>query len=130
MTMEEFYNETAPQAGESDEEGDEWVYSDADVSEEEPNDMPVLADPIENSEWIAGYCDEEDIDFFSFTLMEDTTVTTCLISYYEIDTYLIISGIVDGDLNVLASMDLQEDDDGELLTTTIDLPGRVHTMLL
>lgn len=130
VTMEEFYNETAPQAGESDEEGGEWVYSDADVSEEEPNDMPVLADPIENSEWIAGYCDEEDIDFFSFTLMEDTTVTTCLISYYEIDTYLIISGIVDGDLNVLASMDLQEDDDGELLTTTIDLPAGTYYVVV
>lgn len=129
-TMEEFYNETAPQAGESDEEGGEWVYSDADESEEEPNDMPVLADPIENSEWIAGYCDEEDIDFFSFTLMEDTTVTTCLISYYEIDTYLIISGIVDGDLNVLASMDLQEDDDGELLTTTIDLPAGTYYVVV
>lgn len=129
-TMEEFYNETAPQAGESDEEGGEWVYSDADESEEEPNDMPALADPIENSEWIAGYCDEEDIDFFSFTLMEDTTVTTGLISYYEIDTYLIISGIVDGDLNVLASMDLQEDDDGELLTTTIDLPAGTYYVVV
>ena len=129
-TMEEFYNETAPQAGESDEEGGEWVYSDADESEEEPNDMPVLADPIENSEWIAGYCDEEDIDFFSFTLTEDTTVTTCLISYYEIDTYLMISGIVDGDLNVLASMDLQEDDDGELLTTTIDLPAGTYYVVV
>lgn len=129
-TMEEFYNETAPQAGESDEEGGEWVYSDADESEEEPNDMPALADPIENSEWIAGYCDEEDIDFFSFTLTEDTTVTTCLISYYEIDTYLIISGIVDGDLNVLASMDLQEDDDGELLTTTIDLPAGTYYVVV
>lgn len=130
VTMEEFYNETAPQAGESDEEGGEWVYSDADESEEEPNDMPVLADPIENSEWIAGYCDEEDIDFFSFTLMEDTTVTAGLISYYEIDTYLIISGIVDGDLNVLASMDLQEDDDGELLTTTIDLPAGTYYVVV
>ncbi len=129
-TMEEFYNETAPQAGESDEEGGEWVYSDADESEEEPNDMPVLADSIENSEWIAGYCDEEDIDFFSFTLMEDTTVTTCLISYYEIDSYLMISGIVDGDLNVLASMDLQEDDDGELLTTTIDLPAGTYYVVV
>lgn len=129
-TMEEFYNETAPQAGESDEEGGEWVYSDADESEEEPNDMPVLADPIENSEWIAGYCDEEDIDFFSFTLTEDTTVTTCLISYYEIDSYLMISGIVDGDLNVLASMDLQEDDDGELLTTTIDLPAGTYYVVV
>ena len=129
-TMEEFYNETAPQAGESDEEGGEWVYSDADESEEEPNDMPVLADSIENSEWIAGYCDEEDIDFFSFTLTEDTTVTTCLISYYEIDSYLMISGIVDGDLNVLASMDLQEDDDGELLTTTIDLPAGTYYVVV
>lgn len=129
-TMEEFYNETAPQAGESDEEGGEWVYSDADESEEEPNDMPVLADSIENSEWIAGYCDEEDIDFFSFTLTEDTTVTTCLISYYEIDTYLMISGIVDGDLNVLASMDLQEDDDGELLTTTIDLSAGTYYVVV
>lgn len=134
VTMEEFYSETASETVTAsgdypDDEGAE-VFADADKAEDEPNDLMILADSIENSEWIAGYCDTEDVDYFTFTLTEAATVTAIAIPYYKLDAYYMLSGIVDENGDVLEVLSPEEVDGTEVATAVIDLPAGTYYVLV
>lgn len=77
------------------------VFLDADYSEMEPNDYWFVADSLEDSCWTAGYSGVDDIDYFTFTLTETTTIGLNLYSYYAEDLEYMLCGIFDESLDEL-----------------------------
>ena len=125
LTLAEVYDAEYPD-GVPSTSGEDGFYQEADCAEDEPNDLFLLSDLIENSTWIAGeISNTEDLDWFYFELEAPGDVSFEVIPYYTDDMDYLLCGILS--LN-------DEEDDVELmdsLTPTMvdgyeELAGTIH----
>ena len=95
ITLQELYDTMYPAEETTISEG-EGFYGEADAVELEPNGSLLLADPIENSAWIAGEISNvEDLDWFSFNLDAPCDVFFEVAPYYKSDMDYLLCGILE-----------------------------------
>ena len=110
LSMPDFYAETGG-AGSSagstggdgtliDDPGAE-IYSLTDTAEWEPNDMPMLADELQNGPWTAGYVDVEDLDFYHVSVDSACELKIWLLPYYIDDLDYLGAVVVTADIDVI-----------------------------
>lgn len=81
LSLPDFYEQTVPEVT-SDEQSGFW-YDYSDYNEVESNDSIMLADVLENDNWVAGeISDSEDIDCFYFRLDQAQDVVLTVAPYY------------------------------------------------
>ena len=106
LTLAEVFDAEYPD-GVPDFSEEEGFYQEADFIEEEPNDLFLLADLIQNGAWTAGeVSDTEDMDWFYFELEAPGDVSFEVVPYYGDDMDYLLCGILS--LN-------DEEDDVELM---------------
>ncbi len=120
-----------------DEHADDSFYEYTDRAEEEPNNIYLLADPVENGGLIAGeLTNGNDLDWFVFKVDRACEVSFIVVPGYHEDMEYLLCGVArlneNGETKVIDALEPASDDELEYMGGTVKLsePGSYYLVLM